>query len=47
MITKHFFKILFLFVCMIILGLLGILVVSYMDRPDTDTTASAKTGFAK
>lgn len=32
MITKHFFKILSTFITMIILGLLGIFLVSYFDQ---------------
>lgn len=36
MITKHFFKILIIFSGMIALGLLGIFLVSYFDRVNTE-----------
>jgi len=39
MLTKHFFKILFIFMGMIILGIVGALLVSYFDEGKSDLSS--------
>lgn len=43
--TKHFFKTLIIFTGMIILGLVGVFLVSYFDKGDVGTKVT--TGLAK
>jgi hypothetical protein len=46
--ARHFFKIFSVFLGMIILGLVGVLVINYLDnRAEDDSTADANTEVAK
>jgi len=56
MISKHFFKTLFLFTGIILLGLLGVLLINYFDKQnvkdveqtqETDTKSTTKTQETK
>lgn len=46
MVTKHFFKILFLFTLMIILGMAGVLFIGYFDKGEASKILN-KAGIAK
>lgn len=41
MITKHFFKALFVFTLMIALGLIGVFLVGYLDQKEKASTTEA------
>jgi hypothetical protein len=42
MVTKHFFKILFIFMLMIVIGIAGIILVSNFDDTSTEVEAFPK-----
>lgn len=47
MVTKHFFKTLIMFSGIIILGLIGVFIVSYYDEEGNTTDASGETQVAR